>query len=77
MRDEDVFVCLVPHICIALEAIHQRLTCSKVLQSTRPGDVNDDLMELLIMIRACKDASARRIVSINKKTGRNHRAEAF
>ncbi|KAL2036444.1 hypothetical protein N7G274_010845 [Stereocaulon virgatum] len=35
-----------------------------VLQSTRPGNVNDDLMELLIMIRACKDASARRITAV-------------
>ena len=48
----------------SLNAVLQRLTVSQVLQSTRPGNVNDDLMELLIMIRACKDASARRIVSI-------------
>jgi ribose-phosphate pyrophosphokinase len=35
-----------------------------VLQSTRPNDINDGLMELLIMINACKTASARRITAI-------------
>jgi len=28
-----------------------------ILQSTPPGDINDALMELLIMINACKTAS--------------------
>ncbi|KAF3070947.1 Ribose-phosphate pyrophosphokinase 2 [Daldinia childiae] len=32
-----------------------------ILQSTAPGDINDGLMELLIMIHACRTASARRI----------------
>lgn len=35
-----------------------------VLQSTAPGDINDNLMELLIMINACKTASARRITAV-------------
>lgn len=35
-----------------------------VLQSTKPEDINDGLMELLIMINACKTASARRITAI-------------
>lgn len=35
-----------------------------VLQSTRPGEINDGLMELLIMINACKTASARRITAV-------------
>lgn len=35
-----------------------------VLQSTAPGNVNDGLMELLIMINACKTASARRITAV-------------
>jgi len=35
-----------------------------VLQSTAPGEINDGLMELLIMINACKTASARRITAV-------------
>lgn len=35
-----------------------------VLQSTAPGEVNDGLMELLIIINACKTASARRITAV-------------
>ncbi|KAL8747410.1 MAG: hypothetical protein Q9190_000714 [Brigantiaea leucoxantha] len=35
-----------------------------VLQSTAPGDINDGLMELLIIINACKTASARRITAV-------------
>jgi ribose-phosphate pyrophosphokinase len=35
-----------------------------VLQSTRPNDINDGLMELLIITNACKTASARRITVI-------------
>lgn len=35
-----------------------------ILQSTAPGDVNDGLMELLIMIHACRTASARRITAV-------------
>lgn len=44
----------------------QRLTSSKVfvLQSTAPGDINNGLMELLIIINACKTASARRITAV-------------
>ena len=36
----------------------------QILQSPAPGDINDGLMELLIMIRACKTASARRITAV-------------
>lgn len=35
-----------------------------VLQSTKPNDINDGLMELLIIINACKTASARRITAV-------------
>ncbi|TQS33352.1 hypothetical protein Golomagni_06307 [Golovinomyces magnicellulatus] len=35
-----------------------------ILQSTAPGDVNDGLMELHIMIHACRTASARRITAV-------------
>jgi ribose-phosphate pyrophosphokinase len=35
-----------------------------ILQSTRPNDINDGLMELLIIINACKTSSARRITAI-------------
>ena len=41
-----------------------RSTTVFVLQSTKPGDINDGLMELLITINACKTASARRITAI-------------
>ncbi|KAK3044708.1 hypothetical protein LTS18_000564, partial [Coniosporium uncinatum] len=35
-----------------------------ILQSPAPGDINDGLMELLIMINACKTASARRVTAV-------------
>ncbi len=35
-----------------------------ILQTTAPGAINDGLMELLIMINACKTASARRITAV-------------
>jgi ribose-phosphate pyrophosphokinase len=35
-----------------------------IVQSTAPGDINDGLMELLILINACKTASARRITAV-------------
>lgn len=35
-----------------------------ILQSTAPGNINDGLMELLIMIHACRTASARRITAV-------------
>ncbi len=35
-----------------------------VLQTTAPGDINDHIMELLIIISACKTASARRITAV-------------
>ncbi|KAL1959538.1 hypothetical protein VTO42DRAFT_1983 [Malbranchea cinnamomea] len=35
-----------------------------ILQSTRPNEINDGLMELLITINACKTASARRITAV-------------
>ena len=35
-----------------------------ILQTTAPGDINDHIMELLIIISACKTASARRITAV-------------
>jgi len=35
-----------------------------ILQSTALGEINDGLMELLIIINACKTASARRITAV-------------
>ncbi len=35
-----------------------------ILQTTAPGAINDGLMELLIMINACRTASARRITAV-------------
>ncbi|KAL9107975.1 MAG: hypothetical protein Q9227_007190 [Pyrenula ochraceoflavens] len=35
-----------------------------ILQSTRPNDINDGIMELLILAAACRTASARRITAI-------------
>lgn len=35
-----------------------------IIQSTKPDDINDGIMELLIMIKACKKASARRITAV-------------
>ncbi|TGZ81332.1 ribose-phosphate pyrophosphokinase-like protein [Ascodesmis nigricans] len=35
-----------------------------ILQSPAPGDINDSLMELLIIVNACKTASARRITAV-------------
>ncbi|KAI9820159.1 MAG: hypothetical protein M1826_000953 [Phylliscum demangeonii] len=35
-----------------------------VLQTMAPGEINDGLMELLIMINACQTASARRITAV-------------
>ncbi|KAL1842033.1 hypothetical protein VTK73DRAFT_3217 [Phialemonium thermophilum] len=35
-----------------------------IIQSTPPGDINNALMELLIMIHACRAASSRRITAV-------------
>ncbi|KAH9821385.1 Ribose-phosphate pyrophosphokinase 2 [Teratosphaeria destructans] len=35
-----------------------------ILQSTSPGNINDHIMELLILINACRTASARRITAV-------------
>lgn len=35
-----------------------------ILQSSAPGEANDGLMELFIMVHACRSASARRITVI-------------
>jgi phosphoribosylpyrophosphate synthetase len=35
-----------------------------ILQSTALGEINDSLMELLIMINACKTTSAWRITAV-------------
>lgn len=49
---------------ISARADKGRLAKVFVLQSTAPGDINDGLMELLIIINACKTASARRITAV-------------
>ncbi|KAI9741182.1 MAG: hypothetical protein M1834_002895 [Cirrosporium novae-zelandiae] len=51
VRDED-------------EKKYTKLLLVFILQSTAPGDINDGVMELLIMINACKTASARRITAV-------------
>lgn len=51
-----------------------------ILQSTAPGDVNDGLMELLIMIHACRTASARRITAVIRESLKgpiSHRQESM
>jgi len=35
-----------------------------IIQSTEPGNINDHIMELLILINACRTASARRITAV-------------
>lgn len=35
-----------------------------IIQSTSPNNINDGVMELLIMINACRTASARRITAV-------------
>ena len=35
-----------------------------ILQSTEPGNINDHIMELLILINACRTASACRITAV-------------
>ena len=46
-----------------------------IIQTTRPGAINDGLMELLIMINACKGGSARSITGQPCQTRRS-RAES-
>lgn len=53
----SLVVSLLPHNNISICPVF-------VLQSTAPGDINDGLMELLIIINACKTASARRITAV-------------
>jgi ribose-phosphate pyrophosphokinase len=57
---------MVRHFSGLHEIFHVNLESSTVfiLQSTKPNDINDGLMELLIMINACKTASARRITAV-------------
>lgn len=71
MRDEDgIHFPPVPSITtlfhipkVAAHKLNPPLSVF-VLQSTLPGDINDGLMELLIIINACKTASARRITAV-------------
>lgn len=66
-----------PSLCVPLLLAHarpptrhgtdapaRRRSAVFIIQSTAPGDVNDGLMELLIIINACKTASARRITAV-------------
>jgi ribose-phosphate pyrophosphokinase len=63
VRDEDgIFIPLSPSISAQLTVVFCAVVF--IIQSTAPGDINDGLMELLIMINACKTASARRITAV-------------
>ncbi|KAI8272483.1 Ribose-phosphate pyrophosphokinase 2 [Colletotrichum sp. SAR11_59] len=46
-----------------------------ILQSSEPGNVNDGLMELLIMIHACRTASARRITAVIRQYHRTDKKD--
>ncbi|KAJ0353509.1 hypothetical protein KNSL1_001939 [Colletotrichum chrysophilum] len=46
-----------------------------ILQSSEPGNVNDGLMELLIMIHACRTASARRITAVIRQYHRKDKKD--
>jgi ribose-phosphate pyrophosphokinase len=62
VRDEDGTYPPIPYHFPVLRTPNRRLVF--ILQSTAPGEINDGLMELLIMINACKTASARRITAV-------------
>jgi ribose-phosphate pyrophosphokinase len=69
VRDEDgTFLLSSPRARSSQSPYALKVVCSLfivfILQSTAPGDINDGLMELLIMINACKTASARRITAV-------------
>ena len=53
---------LVPYLVV--HRVSYSCSIVFILQSTRPNDINDGLMELLIIINACKTSSARRITAI-------------
>jgi ribose-phosphate pyrophosphokinase len=62
VRDEDGTYPPIPYHFPVLRTPNRLLVF--ILQSTAPGEINDGLMELLIMINACKTASARRITAV-------------
>jgi len=62
VRDEDGTNPPIPYHFLVLRMPNRLLVF--ILQSTAPGEINDGLMELLIMINACKTASARRITAV-------------
>ena len=71
VRDEDGIVLpsfprysLPHHTHYTTIADHLPLPLVFILQTTAPGDINDNIMELLIIIAACKTASARRITAV-------------
>ncbi|EDN03802.1 ribose-phosphate pyrophosphokinase 3 [Histoplasma mississippiense (nom. inval.)] len=55
---------LVADRVMVLQYSNQETSVTIGESSTRPNDINDGLMELLIMINACKTASARRITAV-------------
>ncbi|GAB7360533.1 hypothetical protein MBLNU230_g8481t2 [Neophaeotheca triangularis] len=61
VRDEDgkaaCPIFYTPHLLTCLLQVF-------ILQSTDPGNINDHIMELLILINACRTASARRITAV-------------
>ena len=56
----------VHSLCLAMTLVNLSNCVHPVfiLQSTAPSEINDGIMELLIMISACKTASARRITAV-------------
>lgn len=64
VRDEDGREIWPSHLVSLLPHNNRSICPVFVLQSTAPGDINDGLMELLIIINACKTASARRITAV-------------
>lgn len=72
VRDEDGTYPTLAHR-LSSKQLYRSLQCACsnilrcvvfILQSTRPNDINDGLMELLIICNACKTASARRVTAI-------------
>ena len=64
VRDEDGPNNVAPCFCSSPADADSWFSPVFILQTTDPGAINDGLMELLIMINACKTASARRITAV-------------
>jgi len=64
VRDEDGMRLHLPHHTLTSHKTNARLSAVFVIQSTESSSVNDHIMELLILINACRTASARRITAV-------------